>query len=128
MCLCIYVAVCKLDINSSAWLRTGHLKPVTEALIAATQDQALCTNWLGQHILRTVPYDYCKKCGQFTKTIEHIVAGCAVMAQTVYLDRHNAVASAIHWCLCGSCHFPRSQNWWQHHPEPVTENKYFKLL
>ena len=84
------------NINSSAWLRTAHLKPVTEALIVAAQDQALCTNWFGHHILRTVPYNHCRKCGQFAETIEHIVAGCPVMAQTVYLDRHNAVASAIH--------------------------------
>ena len=31
----------------------------------------------------------------------------------------------IHWRLCRSC---RSQNWCQHHPDPVTENKGYKLL
>ena len=50
------------------------------------------------------------------------------MAQTVYLDRHNAVASAIHWSLCGSCGFLRCDSWWQHHPESVLENERYKLL
>ena len=113
------------NVNSSAWLQTAPLKLVTEALIIAAQDQVLCTNWLGYHILRTVHSDHCRKCGQFAESIEHIVAGCPLMAQLVYLDQHNAIASAIH---CGSCSFPRSHNWWQHHPEPVIENEDYKLL
>ena len=36
--------------KSSGWLRTAHLKPVTEALLTAAQDQAICTNWLACHI------------------------------------------------------------------------------
>ena len=94
----------------------------------ATQDQALCTNWLRHYIWGTVPTDHCRMCRQFAESVEHIVAGCPMMAQTVYLDRHNAVASAIHWSLCGYCSFPRSNNWWQNHPEPVVENENFKLL
>ena len=31
--------------QTSEWLRTAHLKPTTEALITAVQDQALNTNW-----------------------------------------------------------------------------------
>ena len=107
------------SVQSSAWLRKVHLKPVTEALIVASQDQALFTNWLRHHVLGTVPSDHCRMCGQFAESVEHIVAGCPMMAQTVYLDRHNAVASAIHWSLCGSCSFLRSNNWWQHHPESL---------
>ena len=114
--------------DSSLWLRRAHLKPVTEALICAAQDQAICTNWLGCHILGTVSSDLCRRCRQFPESIEHIVAGCPVLAQTIYLERHNAVASAVHWCLCGHCGFPRSDNWWMHQPEPVSENSHYRLL
>jgi len=114
--------------NSSRWLRTAHLKPVTEALITAAQDQALSTNWLECHIFKIRSSDLCRKCGQFPESIEHIVAGCPLMAQTVYLARHNAITSAIHWCLCGSYGFQRSDRWWQHKPEPVLENDSFKIL
>ena len=41
---------------SSFWLQYAHLKSVTKTLIVATQDQALNTDWLGNHILRTSSY------------------------------------------------------------------------
>jgi len=94
----------------------------------AAQDQALCTNWLRHHIWRTIPSDHCRRCDQFAESVEHIVAGCPVLAQSIYLDRHNAVASAIHWSLWGFCGFLWCDRWWQHHPEPVLENEKYKLL
>ena len=115
----------KRNIQSSAWLRKAHLNPVTEVLIMAAQDQASCTNWLKHHNWRIIPSDHCRRCGQFAESVEHIVAGCPVLAQTVHLNRHNAVASAIHWSLCNSCGFLRCDSWWQHH---VLENERYKLL
>jgi len=44
----------------------------------------------------------------YPETIEYIVAGCPVIAQSVYLGCHNAMASAVHWSLCALCGFPRS--------------------
>ena len=70
--------------------------------------------------------DLCRRCRQFPETIEHIVVGCP--AQTIYLERHNAVASAVHWCLCGNCDFPCSTDWCKHQTEPVLENARYKLL
>ena len=116
------------NVNSSKWLQKAQLKPVTEALITAAQDQALCTNWLGCHISKTRATYICRKCGQFPESIEHIMAGCPLVAQTVYLEYYIAISSTIHWCLCGNCGFQRSDKWWQHHQEPVLENASFKLL
>ena len=56
------------------------------------------------------------------------MAGCPVIAQTVYLNRHNAITSAIHWSLCGACGFEQSEEWWKHNPEPVLENANYKVL
>jgi len=41
---------------------------------------------------------------------------------------YNSITSTIHWCLCGSCGFQRSDKWWQHQLEQVLENASFKLL
>jgi len=60
--------------------------------------------------------------------VEHIVPGCPVLAQAIYQNRHNAVASPITWSLCNSCGFLRCDSWWQHHPVPVLENERYKLL
>ena len=118
----------QIKADSFSWLQRAHLKPVSEALISAAQDQALKTNWLAFHILGTNSTDLCRKCHQFPETIEHIVAGCPSVAQTIYLERHNAVASAVHWNLCGVCGFIRSDQWWCHQQELVLDNSSYKLL
>jgi len=118
----------ELDADSFCWLRNAYLNPVTESLLVAAQDQALNTNWLSCHIHGTVSSDLCRRCKMFPETIEHIVAGCPSIAQTVYLDRHNAVTSAVHWSLCSLCGFSRSTEWWQHQPQPVLDNDSYKLL
>jgi len=42
----------------------------------------------------------------YPETIECIVAGCPVIAQSVYLDCYNVVASAVHWSLVPYVDFP----------------------
>jgi len=81
----------ELNADLYHWLRNAYLNPVTESLLIAAQDQALNTNWLSCHIHHTVSSDLCKRCRMYPETIEHIIAGCPTMAQTVYLDRYNAV-------------------------------------
>jgi len=102
--------------ESSLWLCTAYLKPVTEALITAAQDQAICTNWMACHILGTANTDYAESVGQFPESIKYIVAGCPALAQNVYLNCHNDIISAVHWSLCGICGFVWSGEWWKHNP------------
>ena len=118
----------RMKTDSFKWLQTAHLKPVTEALITAAQDQALHTNWLSYHILRSTDSDLCRRCSQYPETIEHIVAGCPTLAQSVYLERHNTVASAVHWELCHLCGFSCSDQWWCHQPEAVMDSSDYRLL
>ena len=116
------------DQGTSQWLRTANLKPVTEALITAAQDQALNTNWHVHHIIKNKPVDKCRACSEYPETVEHIVSGCPRIAQTLYMKRHNAVAATVHWGLCANMGFERAEHWWQHQPETAMENESFKLL
>ena len=113
---------------SSHWLRKANLPPTIESQIIAAQDQALCTNWLKHHILHQATNDLCRLCKQHPETIHHIISGCPQLASTKYLERHNMVASAIHWSLCGQYSLDRPQEYWRHRPEAVCENTEFKLL
>ena len=69
--------------------------------------------------MRNINSDLCRRCKMFLETIEHIVAGCPIIAQ---FDRLSAVASAVHWSLCTHYGFPRSEQWWQHQPQLVLDN------
>ena len=83
---------------------------------------AINTNWYSYHILKNSPSDKCRLCNEHPETIEHITTGCPKLAQTIYLDRHNAVSSTLHWSLCKQMNFERAENWWEHQPEPAMEN------
>jgi len=98
---------------------------VTKSLLVAAQDQALNTNWFSFHIHHTVCSDLCRRCQMYPETIEHIVAGCPNIAQSIYLDRHNAVTSVV---LCALCGFSCCSQWWQYKPQPVLDNADYKLL
>ena len=120
----------ELDADSFHWLKNTFLEPVTDALLVAAQDQALNTNcnWLSFHIHDTVSSDLSRRCRMFPETTEHIIAGCLSIAQSIYLDHHNAVTSAVHWSLCALYGFTRSSQWWQHQPLPVLDSDDYKLL
>ena len=71
--------------DSFRWLQNAYRKPVTESLLVAAQDQVLNMNWLGFHnIMRNKNIDLCRRCKMFLETIKHIVAGCPVIAQSIY--------------------------------------------
>ena len=55
------------------------------------------------------------------ETVDHILAGCSALTPTDYTDRHNQVASIIHWHVC--CHFgvPLESRWYRHHPDRLVE-------
>ena len=86
------------------------------------------TNWRSCCIFKTKQTDQCRRCGEHPETGSHIISGCPKLAQTVYLERHNAVASTIHWSLTKELNFERAEHWWEHKPEPKLENDAYKLL
>ena len=114
--------------TTTAWMQKSNLKPATESLITAAQDQALNTNWHKTNILKTSTDEMCRRCKKFKENVAHIVSGCPELAQTVYLHRHNAVASYLHWKLCGYHGLPTGQNWYEHNPDKIVENENLKIL
>ena len=118
----------KQSVQSNSWIQKSNLKPPTEALITAAQDQALPTKWHTTNITKTTTDPLCRRCGKFNETVAHIVSGCPDLAQGVYLNRHNAVASYIHWQLSKKENLPCSSSWYDHEPHKVVENENIKVL
>ena len=114
--------------QSNLWLQKSNLKPPTEALITAAQDQALKTKWYNANILKTSKDAICRKCGRFDETVAHIISGCPELAQGVYLHRHNAVASYLHWTLSQIHGLKSNPVWYEHEPLKVVENEKIKIL
>lgn len=113
-----------IDRNISyAWLKNGHLKPETESLLIAAQDQALKTRYIEHRVMKTREDERCRMCKEKSETVTHIMTACPILAQREYIDRHNRVCSLIHYEICRNynCHLS-VQKWYQHKPENVTTN------
>ena len=115
--------------RSFYWLKYS-LHSESESSIFAVQDQVLCTRVYQAKIMRSpVPSLLCRLCHEHEETIQHVLAGCPVLASTSYLHRHNMVARVVHWHLCKTFDFPLSANsWFSHQPLPVIENDDVKIL
>ena len=50
-----------------------------------------------------------------------------VNAQNQYKKRHDTVARAVHFNLFRKYQIPCSNKWYEHQPQPVTENENAKL-
>jgi len=115
---------------SYKWLTVGYLYPESEGLIMAIQHQVIATKNYLKCIIKDpgVVNDDCRLCVQGPETIQHILAGCSMLAPTEYKLRHDNVGRIIHSRL------PRmysllSDNtpYYQYQPVPVLDNETFKL-
>lgn len=82
---------------SQRWLRVGNIFVETEGFVAAIQDQVIPTRAYRKRILREdITNTTCRLCANKEETLDHLMAGCSVLAPKAYLDRHNHVAKILH--------------------------------
>ena len=103
------------------YLKAANLLGANEGLVVAAQDQALRTRYYEHHILDRDVSPTCRVCSAGLKAVDHIVAGCSAMAPTNYTDRHNQVASIIHWHICRHFQVPVESRWYRHQPDRLVE-------
>lgn len=103
------------------WLSKCDLKPETEALICAAQEQAIRTNYVKCNIDKSVASPLCRLCHKKGESISHVVSECKKLAQSEYKKRHDNVAKYIHWELLGQFLMERSEKWYEHKPVGVME-------
>ena len=112
----------------SVWLRKCDLKIRSEALICSAQEQAIRTNYVKYHIDECVDSPSCRMCGETGETVSHIVSECSKLAQREYKRRHDIVATMVHWKLCEKFNLEKSEKWFPHKPQTVSENVKHKLI
>ena len=114
--------------NTWKWLRKSNLKGCNEALICSAQVQVLRTIYVKFHIDKTGESLLCRMCRAENETVSHIVSEYKMLTQKKYKKRHENVCRYIHWRLCEKNGFQGAQQWYEHEPDGVIENKGYKIL
>lgn len=115
---------------SLKWLTIGYLFPETEGFIIAIQDQVIATKNYKKYVIKdpTVLDDRCRLCGQGHESIQHIIAGCNVLAPTAYKERHDNVGRIIHLALAEKFKLVQNQEpYYKYQPSNVLENDSIKM-
>ena len=116
-------------LASNKWLQVGELFGETEGFMIAIQDKIIMTKNYRKHIIKdNTVEDKCRKCHLRGETIEHIVSGCPLLAQTDYLHRHNQVANIVHQKLALKYKLiDKHTAYYKYKPQAVLDNKDYKL-
>ncbi|XP_068176488.1 uncharacterized protein [Antennarius striatus] len=109
------------------WLNKAGLTDSTEALIMAAQEQALSTRAIEANIYHSRSDPRCRLCKEAPESVQHVVAGCKMLASSAYMERHNQVAVIVYRNICTQygLEVPKSQ--WDIPPK-VVENGKAKIL
>jgi hypothetical protein len=114
--------------QSVRWITDGHLKKHTEGLLMAAQEQSLRTRYIKWAIDKTTDDPKCRWCGDRYESVQHLVAGCSILANSEYKERHNKAASIVHWRMCQKYGIDVHKQCYRHVPLSVVENEKVKIL
>lgn len=114
---------------STAYLRHGNLFLETEGFISAIQDQVISTKSYKKRIIgENLENIKCRLCQTKEETLDHIIAGCTILAPKSYLDRHDRVGKIVHQKL-REVHMGLAETvpYYQYDPPAVCENNEVRL-
>ena len=114
--------------ESYVWLSEGRLRPQTEALIHAAQDDVLLTRWYENRILRNCSLLMCRECGKAMETVKHILKICEPKGFSLYKERHDRAILIVLWRLLKEYRFKQEEPWYKLEAKPVYENKSVEIL
>ena len=126
-----YIRANDADVNKAqtySWLTSSSLKAETEGFLLAAQDQSLKTRNYIKYVMKKEENPNCRYCNKEKETVDHLVSGCSLLAIKEYIDRHNRVATYVHWMLCRHYKFETPKQWYKHEVNQVVENNLVTIL
>lgn len=116
-------------LDSNTYLKAGYLFPETEGSILAIQDQVVPTLNYRKYVLKErVESDLCRKCKRTAESIQHITAGCSILAPRQYLARHDEMGKIYHQAIAlGTGLMEEGIEWYKYNPKDILENAEYKL-
>ena len=70
----------------------------------------------------------CRICKKSDESVDHLIAGCPILASKEYKARHDRLGQYIHWNVCKHYNIKVPEKWYEHHPVEVTNGKDVTIL
>ena len=109
-------------------LRSAGFKAETEGFIVAAQDQSLFTSNFQANILHNGADPRCRFCNISTKTLDHLISACTILAPNEYATRHNHVGQYIHWKICNRYDIETPDKLYEHKQLPFVDTPKVTIL
>ena len=114
--------------DTYTWLKRGNIYLETEGFLLAIQDQVIATRNYLKHIIiikdTSTQDDKCRKYNLTSETIDHITAGCKILAGTEYTDKHNIAIKIIHKALTNKYELENNTTpYYKYTPTTIIENE-----
>ncbi|TWW71259.1 hypothetical protein D4764_17G0007420 [Takifugu flavidus] len=93
----------------------------------AAQERALSTRAIEARVYHTRQDPRCRLGGDAPETVQHITAGCKMLAGKAYMERHNQVAGIVYRNICTEYGLEVPGSRWETPPK-MLENKQAKIL
>ena len=103
------------------WLKGGHLKKETEAMVCSAQKEAPRVNSIKHHIERQDTLPMCSLCVGLSETVMHLSSGWSVLSKMKYQIQHDIVRKHITWLFLKKHGIPTRNKWYCHVPSVVAE-------
>ena len=116
------------ELATHQWLRSSGLKGETEGFILEAQDQSLFTRNYHANVIHNGADPKCRFCDKKLEKIDHLVSGCSILTPNEYKNHHDRVSQYLHWKICRHYSISTPSNWYEDHPDPVTEGKDVSIL
>ena len=100
----------------------------TGGFIVAAQDQSFFTRIFQADILHNGADSSCRFHNTNTKTISHLISGCANLASDKYTSRCNDVGQYIHCKICHHYDIEIPGKWYERKPLPVVDTPKVTIL
>ena len=104
------------------------MKAETEALICATEEQALRINYVSHHIDGKAETSVCRLNRAGNEAVYHTICECSKLASREFKRSNDNVAKTVHWKLVEKYGLERKDKWYGLEPEGTVENSDTKLL
>ena len=107
---------------------SSGLKGETEGFILAAKTKVLFTRNDQANVIHNGVDPKCRFCDEKLETINHHVPGCSILTPNEYKNRHDRVGQYLHWKICRHYSISTPSNWYEHHPDSVTDGQDVSIL